>query len=644
MEENYSIKLLSFIICICLVGGEIIIYDCQQLSTSFVLNNNYTLNSSLDCSRVTNYYNGNIFSGIFDGKGYQINNLILNFDNKYFGGIINQCIHCQIKNLVITNTVVNVNSSYHCGLLVGYCYSCEIKNILITSNLDYNNTNNINSPFIKNQINNTYYFNGYMNINNSTNVAIISGISEISTYTNITINYYYILISNNSNSVGIVTGTCVDTSLHNINVSNNYFKYITINECVGVLVGIVISNLNIHTSFINDNNYFDNEIIKNTSLIGCDWDNYNSNVSVYNNYLGYFLDSIFYINSNNNTVIEFNNNTISKINKYNLYSTPDSLYSYLDNVNENNFFLTTNTQCVSTNYVKLIKSKYNMYNNTNCFQYISNNIVMTSNDISMVLVFMQKNTNFEYNYFYELLSTQNYINCTQVDFQECIPCVYNNNYNLHSLLELYKNIIINGEEIKIDNITTLRIYFDIICKKITNLTWEFEILSKSHHNLELNLINTKQNETFINDTLYLTQKINIYESNILILYRDNNKTYSSFIGGINNMGSILIMIDDGVKVIFPLIYMNVSNAYDLSKTSLLISIDHKIHNVHEVYDIKIIDDNLLTLGLKKSWNNYLLFAILSVPVILIIITITTYIAYTKYQRIFLKKKFLTTQK
>jgi hypothetical protein len=142
-----------------------VITDITELpAISGDLDANYVLNNDINATPTADWNNGagftpvgdcdynpwtgrcdanNIFTGSFDGNGYTIKNLHLNYSSNrdvgLFGGI-NQAVieNVKINNISVTST--RVGSSIHTGGVVGYNFAGKIRNISVRGTVRSNNT------------------------------------------------------------------------------------------------------------------------------------------------------------------------------------------------------------------------------------------------------------------------------------------------------------------------------------------------------------------------------------------------------------------------------------------------------------------------------------------------------------------------
>ena len=142
---------------------------------------------------------GQTFSGVFDGQGYTISNIkmdyVININNTLYSGLFTKTKDATIQNLNIDsfNIQVDENSNLTLGLLVGEADNTIIKNISIkNSSIKTNTASNKKNISIGGLIAKTedsalsnIYLNVNISSNNTYNLASIAVVSNDTTYKNI---------------------------------------------------------------------------------------------------------------------------------------------------------------------------------------------------------------------------------------------------------------------------------------------------------------------------------------------------------------------------------------------------------------------------------------------------------------------------
>lgn len=129
-----------------------------DLDASYVLNNDINATSTADWNNGTGFtpvgdcdYNpwtgrcdaNNIFTGSFDGNGYTIQNLYLNYSSNRDVGLFGGINRAVIENVKLNNISVrsaSVGNYVHTGGVVGYNFAGKIRNISVRGTIRSNNT------------------------------------------------------------------------------------------------------------------------------------------------------------------------------------------------------------------------------------------------------------------------------------------------------------------------------------------------------------------------------------------------------------------------------------------------------------------------------------------------------------------------
>jgi hypothetical protein len=179
-----------------------------------------------DTDNTNDSFDGNVFTGIFDGAGHKIINLTIDTNglgNDYLGLFGYTDTDSEVKNLALENvSITGGNGSDYCGGLVGDNFECGISNCssagavtggswlggLVGSN-DYGNISSCFSSGIVGSGNNSYEIGGlagdnYGHINNCRSTSDVTAGDDSTSIGGLVGDNYYGSI-NESNSTGTIT-------------------------------------------------------------------------------------------------------------------------------------------------------------------------------------------------------------------------------------------------------------------------------------------------------------------------------------------------------------------------------------------------------------------------------------------------------
>ncbi|MCK5461198.1 hypothetical protein KAI58_04400, partial [Candidatus Gracilibacteria bacterium] len=258
----------------CIVAP-VVISTCEDLQkigndAEYPLDGKYILTQNIDCSATSGWNSGagfdpigdssNKFTGIFDGKGYEINNLYINRSTEDYIGLFGYTNRAEIKNIGMVN--VNLSGDDYIGGLVGHAYSYStITNSYSTGSMDGD-----------------YYMGGLVGRSYSSTITdsySTGSVSSSGSYVGGLVGYnYYSSTITDSYSTGSVDGDDNTGGL----VGRNYSSTITNSYSTGSVVG----SGSYTGGLVGYNNYYPSTITNSYSTGSVSGDDYTGGLVGYN--------------------------------------------------------------------------------------------------------------------------------------------------------------------------------------------------------------------------------------------------------------------------------------------------------------------------------------------------------------------------
>lgn len=258
------------------IKAPLLIFTCEDLQkigndSAYPLNGNYILSNNIDCAKTDPSNSGNAgsiwddagstygtggtgfepigwdspFTGTFDGKGYQIQNLYINRPTNSFVGLFSYANSATIKNLGVT--VASILGGTYTGALLGICNAwCDIDSVYsISTSTGSVAVDSYWGGFVgglAGEIRDSSLINSYSTVP-VTGTYIVGGLVGYNNNSSIISNSYAsgIVIGNN-NSVGGLAGRNNGTIINSYAISNVAgAQYYEAGGLVGLFEGGTIS-------------------------------------------------------------------------------------------------------------------------------------------------------------------------------------------------------------------------------------------------------------------------------------------------------------------------------------------------------------------------------------------------------------------
>ncbi|MBI4779147.1 hypothetical protein HY797_01695 [Candidatus Falkowbacteria bacterium] len=258
------------------VKAPLLIFTCEDLQkigndAAYPLNGNYILTNNIDCAKTDPSNSGNPssiwddagstygtggtgfepigwdspFTGIFDGKGYQIQNLYINRPTNSFVGLFSYANSATIKNVGVI--VDNILGGAYTGALLGICNAwCDIDSVYsISTSTGSGAVDNYWGGFVgglAGEIRDTNISNSYSTVP-VTGTYVVGGLVGYNNNSSIISNSYFSgVVTGNNNSIGGLAGRNNGTIINSYAISNvSGVQYYEAGGLVGLFEGGTIS-------------------------------------------------------------------------------------------------------------------------------------------------------------------------------------------------------------------------------------------------------------------------------------------------------------------------------------------------------------------------------------------------------------------